>query len=185
MNTLVVDVGGSHIKVLVTHESQKRAFVSGKDMTPEKMMAGIYKIAPDWKWDQVSIGVPSPVVDSQPIRDPTHLAAGWVTFDYAKAFGCPVQLVNDAAMQALGSYEGGKMLFCGLGTGLGTALIVEGQLIALELARLPYGNGKTIEHYIGESYLEKKGQEKWQKPGIDTEQMGEEAQRQLRRLGSA
>src|ERR1700748_235783 len=126
MNVLVIDVGGTHVKILATGEKEPRKFDSGPSLTPEKMVAGVKSLAAGWKYDCVSIGYPGPVLHDKPVAEPHNLAAGWVAFDFPKAFGCPVQIVNDAAMQALGSYNGGKMLFLGLGTGLGTTMIVEG-----------------------------------------------------------
>ncbi|HVA62554.1 MAG TPA: ROK family protein, partial [Terriglobales bacterium] len=146
---LVVDVGGTHIKVLATGHRAHRKFDSGPAMTPQQMVKGVLALTQDWRWDCVSIGYPGPVVHGKPLRDPFNLGKGWVGFDFAKALGKPVKLVNDAAMQALGSYEGGRMLFLGLGTGLGSAMIVEGVLQPMELAHLPYRHGKTYEDYLG------------------------------------
>src|SRR3954470_18856741 len=126
MNVLVGGVGGSHVKILATGQKAPRKFASGPELTAEQMVASVKKLAGDWKYDHVSIGYPGPVLHGQPIAEPHNLAPGWVSFDYRGAFGCPVKVVNDAAMQALGSYKKGKMLFLGLGTGLGSTLIVDG-----------------------------------------------------------
>ncbi len=160
---LVVDVGGTHIKTLVTGATEPRRFISGPKMTPLRMMQGLQRITKDWRWDVVSIGYPGPVVHGRPVHEPFNLGPGWVQFDYAKAFRCPVRLTNDAAMQALGSYDGGRMLFLGLGTGLGSAMIVDGMLQPMELAHLPYRKNKTYEDYLGERGLKRLGHKKWQK----------------------
>src|SRR5713226_8243374 len=126
MKVLVIDVGGSHVKILATGQKQSREFPSGPTLTAKQMVAGVKKLTGDWRYEAVSIGYPGPVLHGKPVAEPHNLAPGWVGFDFGKAFGCPVKLINDAAMQALGSYRGGKMLFLGLGTGLGTTLIVDG-----------------------------------------------------------
>jgi len=159
---LVVDVGGTSIKLLATGQKEARKFPSGPKMTPETMVRVAKKTAKDWDYDVVSIGYPGPVVHGRPLREPHNLAPGWVNFDFQQAFGRPVRIVNDAAMQALGSYKGGRMLFLGLGTGLGSAMIVEGSLEPMELAHLPYKNGKTYEDYVGLRGLERLGRKKWQ-----------------------
>ena len=160
MNVLAVDVGGTHIKILATGQKESRKFESGPTMTAAQMVAGVKKLAADWKYDVVSVGYPGPVLHDKPIAEPHNLAPGWVGFDYRAAFGCPVKLVNDAAMQALGSYQGGKMLFLGLGTGLGTTLIVDGIVEPMELGHLPYKK-ETYEDYVGLRGLEKYGPHKW------------------------
>jgi len=160
---LVVDVGGTHIKVLATGHRAHRKFDSGPAMTPQQMVKGVLALTQDWRWDCVSIGYPGPVVHGKPLRDPFNLGKGWVGFDFAKALGKPVKLVNDAAMQALGSYEGGRMLFLGLGTGLGSAMIVEGVLQPMELAHLPYRHGKTYEDYLGIHGLRRLGLASWRR----------------------
>lgn len=160
MNVLVVDIGGTHVKILATGRSRRRQFVSGPELTPGEMVAGVKKLAAGWKFDRVSIGYPGPVLRDLPAAEPHNLGRGWVGFDYAKAFGCPVRMVNDAAMQALASYRGGKMLFLGLGTGLGSALVVDDVLVPMELAHLPYRKG-TFEDYIGLRGLERHGRKKW------------------------
>jgi predicted NBD/HSP70 family sugar kinase len=132
-------------------------------MTPKKLVAAVRKAAAKWKYSKVSIGYPGPVLHGKPVSDPHNLGSGWVGFDFQKAFGRPVKLVNDAAMQAIGSYEGGRMLFLGLGTGLGSALIVDGIVQPLELAHLPYKNGRTYEDYIGLRGLERLGKKRWRR----------------------
>src|SRR5512135_3147356 len=138
MNILVIDVGGTHVKILATGQDTPREFDSGPTMTPGQMVAVVVQAAEGWTYDVVSIGYPGPVLRGKPVAEPHNLGPGWVGFDFEAAFGCPVRLINDAAMQALGSYRGGKMLFLGLGTGLGSALIVEGIVEPLELGHLPY-----------------------------------------------
>jgi polyphosphate glucokinase len=163
MRVLVVDVGGTHVKVLVTGEKELRQFDSGPALTAKEMVAGVGRVAADWKYDAVSIGYPGPVLHGRPVLDPHNLGPGWVGFDYRAAFGCPVKVVNDAAMQALGSYCGGKMLFLGLGTGLGSCMIVEGVVEPMELGHLPYRDGGTFEDYVGIRGLEKHGLAQWQR----------------------
>jgi polyphosphate glucokinase len=161
MKTLVIDIGGTNVKLLVTGHKQVRKFTSGAGLTPEQMVDGVKKTAKGWKFDRLSIGYPGPVAHSQPQIEPFNLGHGWVGFDFAKEFGRPVKIVNDAAMQALGSYEGGRMLFLGLGTGLGSALIVDHVIAPLELAHLPYRKGLTFEDYIGLRGLDRVGKKKW------------------------
>jgi polyphosphate glucokinase len=160
MNVLVVDVGGSNVKLLATGQSERRKFASGPTLTAEQMVAGVKEHAGDWPYDVVAIGYPGPVLHGRPLAEPHNLAPGWVGFDYQAAFGCPVKVVNDAAMQALGSYKGGKMLFLGLGTGLGSTLIVDGIVQPMELGHLPYRKG-TYEDYVGQRGLERYGKKKW------------------------
>ena len=162
MNVLVIDIGGTHVKILATGEQEPRKFDSGPQLTPKRMVAGVKKLAADWKFDRVSIGYPAPVLHGKPVAEPHNLAAGWVGFDYRAAFGCPVKVVNDAAMQALGSYKKGKMLFLGLGTGLGSTLIVDGIVEPMELGHLPYKKA-TYEDYVGLRGLEKHGLHKWRR----------------------
>jgi polyphosphate glucokinase len=161
-NVLVVDVGGTNVKLLATGQREARKFSSGPAMTAEAMVRVAKKTAKDWDYDVVSIGYPGPVVHGRPLREPHNLAPGWVKFDFQRAFGRPVKIVNDAAMQALGSYKGGRMLFLGLGTGLGSAMIVDGLLEPMELAHLPYKNGRTYEDYVGIRGLKRLGTKKWQ-----------------------
>jgi polyphosphate glucokinase len=160
MKVLVVDVGGTSVKILATGQAEPRKFESGPTMTPRQMAAGVKSLASGWKYDRVSIGYPGVVKHNQPVTEPYNLARGWVKFDYAAAFGCPVRVINDAAMQALGSYKGGSMLFLGLGTGLGTTLVVDGMVVPMELAHLPYKKA-TFEDYVGVRALERMGKRKW------------------------
>src|ERR1022692_3843915 len=160
MNVLVIDVGGSHVKTLATGHEEPRRFPSGPTLTAEQMVAQVKELAGDWQYDAVSIGFPGFVMRGRPIAEPHNLAAGWVGFDFQAAFGCPVKLVNDAAMQALGSYKGGTMLFLGLGSGLGAAMVVDGIVEPMELAHLPYKKG-TFEDYVGQRGLDRRGKKKW------------------------
>jgi len=162
MNVLVVDVGGTHVKLLATGQSEPRELDSGPTMTAGQMVAGVKEVARDWKYDVVAIGYPGPVLDGRPVAEPHNLGPGWVGFDYQAAFGCRVKVINDAAMQALGSYEGPKLLFLGLGTGLGSTLIVEGIVEPMELGHLPYRKG-TYEDYVGIRGLERFGKKKWRR----------------------
>jgi polyphosphate glucokinase len=160
MNVLVVDVGGTNVKILATGQSEPRRFPSGPTLTAEQMVSGVKELAGEWTYDVVSIGYPGPVLQGRPVAEPRNLAPGWVGFDYQAAFGCPVKLVNDAAMQALGSYKGGKMLFLGLGTGLGSTLVVDDIVEPMELGHLPYKRG-TYEDYVGLQGLRQRGKKKW------------------------
>ncbi len=166
MNVLAIDVGGTHVKILATGQDEPRKFDSGPKLSAAQMVAGVKKLAGDWKYDAVSIGYPGPVLHDKPVAEPHNLAPGWVGFDFRAAFGRPVKVINDAAMQALGSYKGGKMLFLGLGTGLGTALIVDGIVEPMELGHLPYKKA-TFEDYVGQRGLEKHGQHKWRRHVAD------------------
>jgi polyphosphate glucokinase len=166
MNVLVIDVGGTNVKILATGQSEPRKFPSGPTLTPKQMVAGVKKLAGDWKYDAVSIGYPGMVVRNRPLAEPHNLGHGWMGFDFRAAFKRPVKVVNDAAMQALGSYKRGKMLFLGLGTGLGTTMIVDGNIEPMELAHLPYKKG-TYEDYVGERSLEKRGKKKWRRHVVD------------------
>lgn len=160
MKVLAVDVGGTHVKILASGERAQRQFPSGPRLTARAMVSGVRKFASGWAYDVVSIGYPGPVVHGRPIREPHNLGRGWVGFDYGAAFGRPVKIVNDAAMQALGSYTRGKLLFLGLGTGLGSAMIVDGIVEPMELGHLPYRKG-TYEDYVGLRGLKRFGQRKW------------------------
>ena len=160
MKVLVIDVGGTHVKVLVSGESEPRKFASGPTLTARQMVEGVKKIIGDWKYDAVSIGFPRPVLRNRPLSEPCNLGGGWVGFNFEHAFGCPVKLVNDAAMQGLGSYRNGKMLFLGLGTGLGSTLIADGIVEPMELGHLPYKTG-TYESYVGNQALLKLGKKRW------------------------
>src|ERR1019366_6069151 len=148
MNVLAVDVGGTNVKILMSGQTERRKFPSGPRLTAAQMVSGVRKLAQDWKYDAVSIGYPGPVINGRPVSEAYNLAPGWVGFKFEKAFGCPVKVVNDAAMQALGSYKSVKMLFLGLGTGLGSAMIVDGHIEPMELAHLPYKKA-TFEDYVG------------------------------------
>jgi polyphosphate glucokinase len=160
MNVLVVDVGGTHVKILATGQEERREFPSGPALTAEQMVRGVKELAGEWKYETVSIGYPGPVLHGRPVLEPHNLGAGWVGFDYRAAFGCPVKVINDAAMQALGGYKGGKMLFLGLGTGLGAAMILDGIVEPMELGHLPYKKG-TYEDYVGIRGLDRRGRKKW------------------------
>jgi polyphosphate glucokinase len=160
-SVLGVDVGGSHVKVLVSAGAdERRRFASGPRLGPQEMVDGVKAVTGDWTYDAVSVGVPSPVHAGRVLSEPVHLGRGWVGFDYEQAFGKPTRVINDAAMQALGSYEGGKMLFLGLGTGLGSALVAEGIVEPMELAHLPFRKA-TFEDYLGEAGRERLGKKKW------------------------
>ena len=162
MNVLVVDVGGTHVKILATGQTERRAFPSGRKLTAQQMVEEVKTLAEDWSYDRVAIGFPGPVLHQRPLTDPFNLGKGWAGFDFAAAFGHPARVINDAAMQALGGYEGGKMLFLGLGTGLGTALVAEGVVEPLELGHLAYRKA-TFEDYVGLRGLERMGKKKWRK----------------------
>jgi len=161
MTIRVIDVGGTHVKLLATGRKQRVEFPSGPKMTAARMVAAVQAAIAGWNYDRVSIGYPGSVVHGRPITEPRHLGSGWVGFNFEKAFGRPVKIVNDAAMQALGSYHGGRMLFLGLGTGLGSALIVNHVLEPMELAHLPYRKGRTYEDYVGLAGLERLGKRNW------------------------
>jgi polyphosphate glucokinase len=160
---LVIDVGGTHIKLTATGRAKPLKIPSGARMTATKMVRLVRKAVADWAYDAVSIGFPGPVLHGKPVAEPRHLGGGWVGCDFRRAFGCPVKMINDAAMQALGSYKGGRMLFLGLGTGLGSALIVDGVLEPTELAHLPYKKGRTYEEYVGTAGLKRSGKKKWRR----------------------
>ncbi len=162
MNVLVIDVGGQHVKLMATGQEARRRFESGPEMTVEMMVEGVKKTAEGWSFAAVSLGYPGPVLRGRPVCEPRNLAPGWVGFDFEKAFGCPVKLINDAAMQALGSYQGGRMLFLGLGTGLGSAMIVDGVVEPMELAHLPFRKA-TFEDYVGERGLKRLGAKRWRR----------------------
>jgi polyphosphate glucokinase len=160
MNVLAIDIGGTHVKILATGQDERLEFPSGPKLTPKSMVANVKKLAQDWKYDLVSIGYPGLVRFNRPIAEPHNLGKGWVGFNFEVAFKRPVRMVNDAAMQALGSYRGGTMLFLGFGTGLGSALVVDGVVVPLELGQLSYKNG-TLEDYLGLRGLQRLGKKKW------------------------
>lgn len=166
MKILALDIGGSHVKILASGRRKPRRLPSGPDLTPRAMVKGVRELARDWDWDRVSIGYPGVVQHHHPVAEPVNLGKGWVGFDYRTAFGAPVRILNDAAMQALGSYRGGRMLFLGLGTGLGSALIVHGQVQPMELGHLPYKHG-TFEDYVGRRGLERRGRRRWRRTVVD------------------
>jgi len=161
MNVLVVDIGGTHVKVLASGHENERAFDSGPTLSPQRMVSKIRKLVADWRYDVVSIGYPGPVLQDRPVSEPWNLGTGWVGFDFTSAFKRPVKVMNDAAMQALGSYRGGKMLFLGLGTGLGSAFVVSCIVEPMELGHLPYKKA-TFEDYVGIRGPKKHGVRKWQ-----------------------
>jgi predicted NBD/HSP70 family sugar kinase len=163
MKILAIDIGGTHVKFLATGQKDPIKIPSGKTMTPKKMLAEGLKAIADWEFDVVAVGYPGPVEKGVPAVEPKNLGKGWVGFDFKKAFGKPVKVINDAAMQALGSYRGGRMLFLGLGTGLGSTLIAENVVVPLELAHLPYKKGREHEYYVGNAGLERSGKKKWRK----------------------
>jgi polyphosphate glucokinase len=160
MNVLVIDIGGNNVKILASGQNKLRKFSSGPSLTPKQMVAAVKQLAADWKYDVVSMGYPGMVVRNRLLAEPHNLGRGWIEFDFAAAFKRPVKVLNDAAMQALGSYQGGKMLFLGLGTGLGSAMIVDGTIEPMELAHLSYKKG-TYEDYVGARSLAKRGKKKW------------------------
>ena len=163
MKILVIDIGGAHIKVTASGRTKKVQIPSGPHMTPAKMVAAVRAATAGWSYDAVSIGYPGAIVQGRPKMEPYNLGRGWVGFNYRRAFHRPVKMINDAAMQALGSYQGGQMLFLGLGTGLGSALIVDNRLAPLELAHLPYKKGRSYEDDIGEAGLKRHGKKKWRR----------------------
>ena len=167
LKILAIDVGGTHVKVLATGRRKPLEIQSGPKMTAREMVRQVREGTTGWRYSVVSIGYPGPVLHGKPVSEPANLGGGWVGFNFAKAFGCPVRLINDAAMQALGSYKGGRMLFLGLGTGLGSALIVDGALEPMELAHLPYKTGQTYEDRVGKAALKRFGKKKWRRNVAD------------------
>jgi predicted NBD/HSP70 family sugar kinase len=167
MAILVIDVGGTHVKLRLQGIDEVRKCPSGLDLTPQVMIDKVRSAASDWKYDRATIGFPAPVVDGVIQREPVNLGTGWLGFDFAPALGCPVKLLNDAAMQALGSYEGGRMLFLGLGTGLGTALVFNNYLLPMELGHLPYKKGQSFEEYVGQAGMKRLGRRKWKEAVFD------------------
>jgi polyphosphate glucokinase len=160
---LSIDIGGTKVKFLASGETEPRKVPSGKELSPSHLVDAVRKVCREWKYNAVSIGIPGPVGPTGPISEPGNLGPGWVGFDYAAAFECPVRIVNDAAMQALGSYDGGRMLFLGLGTGLGSVLIVDHTVVPLELGELAYKPGHTLSSRLGREALEDQGKKKWRK----------------------
>jgi len=166
MKVLVIDIGGTHVKVLATGQVQGREFVSGPSLTPRRLVSEVQKLVSDWRYEAISIGYPGPVLQNRPVCEPWNLGKGWVGFKFERAFKCPVKVLNDAAMQALGSYKRGKMLFLGLGTGLGSAMIVDGIIEPMELAHLPYKKA-TFEDYVGIRGFKKCGEKQWRRNVVD------------------
>jgi len=164
---LVLDVGGTHVKARVAGKREERKIPSGSGMTAAGMARAVKSLVKDWEYDVISIGYPGAVIHGRPVHEPYNLGGGWVGFDFGKAFGRPVAVINDAAMQALGSYKGGRMLFLGLGSGLGSAMIVDGVLEPMELAHLPYKNGRTYEDYVGVRGLKRLGKKRWRRHVTD------------------
>lgn len=160
---LAIDIGGHHVKVLLSGKRLKRQAESGPEMTAQQMVDAVKTLADGWDFDVVGMGYPGPVTHNKPMLEPANLGSGWCGFDFEGAFGKPVKIVNDALMQAIGSYEGGRMLFLGLGTGLGTAMIVDNIAQPMELAHLPYRKGRTYEDYLGDAGLERLGKKRWRK----------------------
>lgn len=167
LRILTVDVGGTHVKFEVSGRSERREFASGSKLSAKRMVDEVKRLTRDWDYDVVSVGYPGLVVRNRVVAEPHNLGRGWVGFDFEKAFGCPVRVVNDAVMQALGSYQGGRMLFLGLGTGLGSAMIVDGAIEPMELAHLPYRKDRTFEGYVGAAGRKRLGQKKWRKHVVD------------------
>ncbi|MBB6409506.1 ROK family protein [Mesorhizobium sangaii] len=164
---LAIDIGGSHVKILSSAGGTERRADSGPGLTPQQMTDAVKKLAEGLSYDVISMGYPGPVTHNRPLTDPANLGKGWAGYDFTAQFGKPVKVVNDALMQAIGSYEGGRMLFIGLGTGLGAAMIVDNVAQPMELAHLPYKNGKSFEDYVGERGLEKRGKKRWRKYVFD------------------
>jgi polyphosphate glucokinase len=162
---LAIDVGGTHVKLLMTGQEDKDSvkIPSGPSMTAAKMVRVVRNATRSWKYDAIAMGYPGPVINNHPLREPHNLGGGWMGFDFRRAFGRPIKIINDASMQALGSYKGGRMLFLGLGTGLGSAMVIDGVLEPMELAHLLYKHGKTYEDYIGLRGFEKLGKKKWRR----------------------
>jgi polyphosphate glucokinase len=160
MNVLVVDIGGTNVKILASGQSEPRKIPSGPEMTPKQMVSGVKQLAGEWKYDAVSIGYPGLIHRGRIVSEPHNLASGWLGFNFEAAFGCPVKLMNDAALQALGSYKGGTLLFLGLGTGLGSALVVEGTVVPMELGHLSYRK-RTYEDHVGNRGRKRLGKKKW------------------------
>jgi polyphosphate glucokinase len=169
MKVLAIDIGGTTVKILASGQTERRRMPSGPTLTPAVMVEGAKQLAAGWDYDVLAIGYPGVVRQDRPVTEPHNLARGWVGFDFAAAFGMPVRMINDAAMQALGSYECEKMLFLGLGTGLGSAMVVRGLVLPMELAHLPY-RGRTFEHHVGARALQRLGRKKWRERVVDVAQ---------------
>jgi len=169
LNVLSVDVGGSHVKLLASGHppEEERRIASGPHLGPVELVAAVRELARGWRFEAVSVGFPGPVRDNRPTREPWNLGRGWIGYQLESAFGCPTRVVNDAAMQALGSHAGKDMLFLGLGTGLGSALVVRGVLVPLELAHLPYRKGRSYEDFLGEAGMARRGRRKWRRSVAD------------------
>ena len=167
MNILVVDIGGTNVKLWKTGESDKEKIPSGKELTPKMLIKEVRNLAGEWTFERVSIGYPGDVRNGHPTGEPWNLGNGWVEFDYADAFGCPVRIMNDACMQALGSYEGGRMLYIGLGTSMGCAFITDGTIVPLALGHLKLRNDKTFEECLNRKAFEEGGLERWQKRVVE------------------
>jgi polyphosphate glucokinase len=163
LKILAIDIGGTNLKVKCSTGDEVRKVPSGRKMTAERMVAAVKEMTQDWEYDVISMGFPGPVIHGRILREPYNLGSGWVKYDLQKAFGKPIKIINDAAMQAIGSYEGGRMLLLDLGTGLGTAMIVEGVVQPLEMGHLPYKKGRTYEEYVGLRGLKRLGKKRWRK----------------------
>jgi polyphosphate glucokinase len=163
MQILSIDIGGTNVKIKASHQDEVRKFPSGKELTGRRMAHDVRELAKDWRYDVVTVGYPGPVAHDRILKEPVNLGPGWTGIDFAEEFGKPTKLINDAAMQALGSYEGGRMLFLGLGTGLGSTLIIDGVLAPMELAHLPFKKKKSFEDYVGARGLKRLGKKKWEK----------------------
>jgi polyphosphate glucokinase len=167
MKVLVIDIGGTNLKVASSDRLVPLKIPTGPNFTAAMMATDVLEATAGWQYDAISIGYPGPVTDDAPLSEPHNLAPGWIDYDYVKAFGKPIRFINDAAMQALGGYRGGRMLFLGVGTGLGSALIFDDTVIPLELAHLPYKKGRTYEEYIGLAGLERRGKKRWRRSVLD------------------
>ena len=170
MKILVLDVGGTHVKLRMQGQDEARKVSSGPTLTPPDMIDAIKAMTTDWKYDRITMGYPGPVVEGVIQKEPVNLGAGWVGFNYSEALGHPVKVINDAAMQALGSYDGGRMLFLGLGTGLGSALVYNDFLLPMELGHLPYKKGHSYEEYVGQAGMKSLGRRKWKEAVFDVVQ---------------
>jgi polyphosphate glucokinase len=161
MKILAIDIGGTNVKLKASDQSESRKFPSGKELTPKQMIHGVTELAKDWQYDNITVGFPGPIAHDKILKEPVNLGKGWVNYDFGQAFGKPTKLINDAAMQALGSYEGGRMLFLGLGTGLGSAMVVDNIVQPMELGHLPYRKGRTYEDYAGLRGMNRLGKKRW------------------------